>query len=89
MTLRIVRSFGAGKVILKLIGRIRSEDIGEIRIEMEGFREGLVLDLGDVSLVDLDAVRFLAQCERQGIDLVNCVPYVRDWITLEQNKEQS
>jgi hypothetical protein len=31
-----------------------------------------VLELGEVSLVDADAVRFLSTCESEGIQLLNC-----------------
>jgi len=38
------------------------------------------LDLREVKLADRDAVRFLARCEADGIQLKNCPPYVREWI---------
>jgi anti-anti-sigma regulatory factor len=41
----------------------------------------IVLDLKDLTLVDLDAVRFLESCEMDGIQLQNCPPYIREWIT--------
>jgi hypothetical protein len=41
----------------------------------------IVLDLKDLTLVDLDAVRFLGSCETCGIELKNCPPYIREWIT--------
>jgi hypothetical protein len=37
----------------------------------------LVLDLRDVKLVDLDAVRFLEQIEAQGAKLRNCSAFIR------------
>jgi hypothetical protein len=41
----------------------------------------IVLDLKDLTLVDLDAVRFLESSETRGIELKNCPPYIREWIT--------
>jgi hypothetical protein len=43
-----------------------------------------VLELGEVSLVDVDAVRFLGNCESEGIQLLNCLAYIRKWIDRER-----
>jgi hypothetical protein len=42
------------------------------------------LDLGDTSLVDVEAVRFLGDCEARGIALLRCPPYVREWINRDR-----
>ena len=44
-----------------------------------------VIDLEDVTLVDLDTVRFLASCELGGVELLNCSHYIRDWIARERD----
>jgi len=44
------------------------------------------LDLEEVKLVDQDAVRFLARCEAAGARLEGCAPYVREWITREEDQ---
>ena len=74
-----------GKVILTLIGRIQGEDIDELRrlLELEGADSHTALDLKDVTLVDRDAVKFLAACEADSIKLENCPAYVREWIRRE------
>jgi hypothetical protein len=36
-----------------------------------------------VTVVDVGVVRFLGQCEREGIGLLHCPPYVREWISRE------
>jgi len=36
-----------------------------------------VLDLTDVTLVDIALVRFLICCEDEGVELVQCPPYAR------------
>ena len=47
-------------------------------------RKLVKLDLSEVTLVDVDVVRFFGDQERQGIELVKCSPYVREWIQREQ-----
>ena len=47
-----------------------------------------MLDLEEVTLVDLDVVRFLGVSEAAGVELVNCSPYIRDWIFKERISEE-
>jgi len=72
---------------MRLSGRIRSTDIENIREAMKDKAERIVLDLEEVTLVDLDVVRFLALSEAEGVELVNCSPYIRDWIFRERSTE--
>jgi anti-anti-sigma regulatory factor len=83
--LRIQRSAN-GRVVLRLSGRIEVEDVKELGelLAMETAKQQLVLDLTDVTLVNQDAVEFLARCEADSILLENCPPYIRQWI--EQTK---
>lgn len=51
-------------------------------------REGgqIALDLSELTLVDRDAVSCLTICEMRGIELRNCPPFLREWITKEQSR---
>jgi hypothetical protein len=46
----------------------------------------VAIDLEEVTLVDLDVVQFLARCEASGIELLNCSPYIREWISRENDR---
>lgn len=74
-----------GRVLFTLSGRIEASDIDELRrlLELEGNGNHIALDLKDVTLVDRDAIKFLTDCETNGIQLENCPPYVREWIGQE------
>jgi hypothetical protein len=89
VTLKIVRRAEDGATILALCGRIRSGDLEEIRNEMDVPRIRIALDLKDVTLVDLDSVRFLGLCESEGARLVNCALYIREWISRERCRGES
>ena len=80
MTLKIVRRTEDGTTILKLSGRIRSEDLEEVRSQMDAPGMCIAFDLKEVTLVDLDSVRFLGLCESGGARLLNCPLYIREWI---------
>jgi hypothetical protein len=80
--LRISRKAN-GDVVFSLSGRIGKENIAELEalIRAEGKDRRIVLDLKDMTLTGQDGINFLAQCEAAGVALVNCDPYVREWIT--------
>jgi hypothetical protein len=45
----------------------------------------IVLDLEELNLVDVEAVRFLGMCETQGVALLNRSAYIRNWIGKERD----
>lgn len=85
--LKIQRKTNGG-VIFTLSGRIEVEDIDELRrlLELEEDDTHVALDLKDVTLVDRDAIKYLADCEADGTKLANCPPYVREWIGREHGR---
>ncbi len=73
------------RVVLRLIGRVRMEDVGDLEWHIASAGQSVVLDLDEVTLVDLDVVRFLKDAEGAGIELRNCPLFVRAWIERERN----
>lgn len=69
---------------VRLSGRIESHLISSIRSAIGDDGAHKILDLSEVTLVDLEVVRFLISCEDEGIELVECPPYVREWILRER-----
>jgi hypothetical protein len=87
MTLRIEKKSRDGVTVLKLIGQIRSDDLDELRTHVNG-DPVVVLDLDELTLVDAAVVRFLGAYEGSGVELLNCAPYIREWIRREKESEQ-
>ena len=94
--LRIQRSVTRG-VVFSLSGRIAIEDVAELQriLALEAVENSVALDLQDITIVDRNALPFLARCEADGIKLENLPAYVRDWLASErsqrghQNQNQS
>ena len=86
MTLKIEKTLVEHGTTIKLIGRIRAEDVSELKAQISASVPKVVLELGEVSLVDVDAVRFLGNCESEGIQLLNCSAYIREWIVRERHR---
>jgi hypothetical protein len=88
VTLKIEKTVDRHRVTVRLIGRVRAEDLPEVARQLEASGQGAVLELDEVTLVDVDVVRFLNRCETEGIRLVNCAPYIREWMSREQDGSQ-
>jgi NAD(P)-dependent dehydrogenase (short-subunit alcohol dehydrogenase family) len=86
--LKIERQSDGKTTIMWLIGRIRSEDLEELKAQTNDNSKRMILDLNEVTLVDADVVRFLSTSEEEGITLIRCPPYVREWIQREREEEK-
>jgi hypothetical protein len=84
VTLKIEKTPGERCTVIKLIGRIRAKHLDELKAQISASVPRIVLELGEVSLVDADAVRFLSTCEAEGTELLNCSAYIREWIVRER-----
>ena len=84
--LKIQRSIDADNVRFVLSGRLERQYIAELQrlIDEDAPHNVVTLDLGEIRLVDREAVGFLARCEAAGIRLENCAAYVREWIAREE-----
>jgi hypothetical protein len=85
MTLRIERSVRQGIMVFTLSGRMKAEEVAELKALFATDYRSVVLDLRDVRLADRDAVKFLRDCEADGMKLENCPAYVRAW--MERGKD--
>ena len=72
----------------RLVGRINAP-LDELSKLFADANPGVNLDLGEVTLVDLDVIRFLGNQELLGTQLANCSRYIREWIQREQTTESS
>jgi len=87
--LRIEKESDGCVTRLLLSGRIRSDGLACIRSAMKDGCPHRVLDLSEVTIVDVAAVRFLIRCESEGVALVQCPPYVREWMLRERAEESA
>jgi ABC-type transporter Mla MlaB component len=87
MTLRIERIPDGKYIALRLSGRLRSEHLAELKSLIADSSLAVVLDLDEITQVDVDAVNFLRKCQAEGIELRHCPPYICEWMYREQNRE--
>jgi len=74
-----------GITVFTLSGRMTAEEVAELKALFDADYRTIVLDLQDVRLADREAVKFLGDCEADGMKLENCPEYVREW--MERGKD--
>ena len=85
MTFKIQKDCNGQTTTIRLIGRIESEHLSELKAQTAGLGQKIVLDLTEVTLVDVDVIRFLAICEDEGIEVLHCSAYIEEWIRRERH----
>ena len=88
MTLRIEKSRGCLKTTISLIGQVHRENIGDLKAQIASDRPDVAFDLAEVTLVDVDVIRFLGACEFEGIEIRNSSRYIREWMLRERERSR-
>jgi hypothetical protein len=89
MTLKIERISGRRKTRIRLSGEFRSEHLDQLKAEIGRGGPRIALDLEEVDLVDVEGVRFLNACEAEGISVLHCSPYIREWMSRERGRPKA
>jgi hypothetical protein len=84
MTLKLKRIGEQHGTRICLAGELRSSHLINVRAEIEQAGNPAILDMDEVNVVDIDGVRFLNECVERGIEVVNCSPYIRQWMLQEK-----
>ena len=77
MTCKIERHADGHHTTLRLIGYVQAEHLETLRAQLESNGPRTVLDLDEVTLGDVEVVRFLGTCEQEGTALLHCPPSIR------------
>ena len=85
MTLKIEKYSDGYGVTIRLIGRMQAEHLEELEKQIRESGPAVTLDLEEVTLVDVEIVRFLGAYEARGATILNCSPYIREWIGKERD----
>ena len=81
MTCKVVRLIDRdGLVQLFISGHLQEAHINIIDDLLRQKTDHMALDLGEVTLVDREAVKFLATLDARGVGLRNCPGFMREWM---------
>ena len=87
MAIKFEKETRSLKTMIRLSGRLQSKHLDELRTQLEGAQSRIALDLNGVTLVDVEIIRFLSSCEKSGVQLLNCWPYIREWMIREKGRD--
>jgi len=85
MTLKIDRF----RTRVRLSGELRSENLDQVKAEINCCGTSVVLDIEEVDLVDVESVRFLNECEANGVPVEHCSPYIKTWMFREREEQSN
>jgi hypothetical protein len=88
MTLKIKRIYEKHGTRMHLSGALRCSNLVDLRTDIEQLGRPAILDLDELNVVDINGVRFLNECQAQGIQVANCPPYIREWMLQEKQTRQ-
>jgi hypothetical protein len=88
MTIKFEKETRRLKTMIHLSGRLQSKHLDELKTQIKGTRSRIALDLNEVTLVDIETVRFLNACEKSGVEILNCWPYIQEWMIREKGRER-
>ena len=83
--MKIEKHSQRGKTTVCLSGDFQAEHIAELDKQLQNDGPRFVLDLTEVTVVDVEVVRFLGTCEVNGTKIVNCPQYIREGMNRERD----
>ena len=75
-----------GKTTVRLSGHFHAEHLGELTKQLQDNGPRCVLDLTEVTVVDVEVVRFFGACEASGVKIAHCPRYIREWMNRERQR---
>ena len=87
MTLRIERRRSGDSLIVQLVGELDLEHLAEVESQVNGAPCPVVVDIGELTLISVEGIRFLNACRDNGMAIVNASGYITEWMTLEGQSE--
>jgi hypothetical protein len=88
MAVKFEKEAHARHTRIRVSGRLQSKHLDELKVQLAGAQSRIMLDLNGVTLVDVEVVRFLNDCEGAGVELLDCSPYIREWMIRENETEE-
>ena len=87
MTLRIERRRSGQMLVVQLIGEFDIEHLDEVKAQVNDAPCPVVVDIGELTLVSVEGIRFLNACHDSGMPIINASGYITEWMTLEGRSE--
>ena len=73
-----------GITVFRLSGHIQLEDVKKIEELISQQNNQAAVDLSELTLIDRDAVSYLALCKLRGVQLRNSPWFLTEWISKQE-----
>jgi ABC-type transporter Mla MlaB component len=80
-----ITNIGEHKTLF-LVGDLRATEVGELAKHLHENAPTTSLNLSELKVIDLTAVRFLLDWEDAGIEIFACPLYVQEWMRRERRR---
>jgi hypothetical protein len=87
LTYKIERIARANRLTIRLIGQLDVDCLAELEAQIAAGASRIELEMKEVTLVDINIVRFLVKCQARGIHIRGCSAYISDWMRRERDSE--
>ena len=74
-------------MIVQLIGELDVEHLDEVSAQVNDAQGPIIVDIGELTLISVEGIRFLNTCRDNGMSIVNASGYITEWMTLEARSE--
>ena len=87
MSLKIERRHSGDTLVVQLIGDLDVEHLDEVKAQVSNTPSPFVVDIGELTLISVEGIRFLNACHNSGMPIINASAYIAAWMTLEGGAE--
>ena len=72
---------------MQLMGELDVEHLDEVNAQVNDASCPVVVDVGELTLISVEGIRFLNACHDDGMPIINASGYITEWMTLEARSE--
>ena len=72
---------------MQLIGEFDVEHLAEVNAQVNDAQRPVVVDIGELTLISVEGIRFLNACRNNGMPIINASGYITEWMMLEGRSE--
>ena len=71
------------------MGEFDVEHLAEVKaqVQVNDAPSPVVVDIGELTLISVEGIRFLNACHDNGMPIINASGYITEWMTLEGRTE--
>jgi len=74
-------------LIVPLTVALFAIQVAEVKAQVNDAPCPVVVDIGELTLISVEGIRFLNACHDNGMPIINASGYITEWMTLERRSD--